>query len=53
MQQIILGQIPQEVAPDVAKLMLERIADNAVASRDAAAAEIGRRIKGNGHGVQV
>jgi len=53
-QQIILGQIPQEVAPDVAKLMLERIADAAPAAREAAAAEINRRLsRGNGSGVHA
>ncbi len=26
-QQVILGQIPEEIAPDVARTMLERIAD--------------------------
>ncbi len=50
-QQIILGQIPAQVAPDVARLMLERIADDAPARRDHAAAEIRRQllVSGNGH----
>ena len=41
-QQIILGQIPQEVAPDVAKLMLERIADEKPARIERAATEFRR-----------
>lgn len=48
-QQIILGQIPSEVAPDVATLMLERIAEEAPARREAAAAALHRQMfKGNG-----
>jgi hypothetical protein len=50
-QQIILGQIPQEVAPDVARLMLERIADEKPARIDRTAADFRRQMAGNGNGA--
>ena len=52
-QQIILGQIPAQVAPDVAKLLLERIADEAPSRRDQAAAEIRRELLKAGNGAAV
>lgn len=50
-QQIILGQIPAQVAPDVAKLLLERIADEAPTRREQAAAEIRRELLKAGNGA--